>query len=49
LGVPEDEDFWYAIQEFATNHGAVLPKTKRNKAAWQRSMFGKLMKAVVSD
>jgi hypothetical protein len=33
---PEDEDFWYAIQEFAERHGATLPHFGEESVASRR-------------
>lgn len=45
FGPPENEDFWYAIQEFSIKHGAVLPKMQAEKAWQLRSVIGKVLRA----
>jgi hypothetical protein len=41
--IPDDEDFWWAIQKFAKDHGAVLPM-KRDKAREDRAFIYQLAK-----
>lgn len=41
--VPDDEDFWWAIQKYARDHGAVLPM-KRDKAREDRAFIYQLSK-----